>query len=87
MRLTKPMAAAAALSMVASPVIAAPANPAAKLSLAGHVASSNMESEAPSDTSHRSNTWLIGGIVVVAIIVLAVAMGGGGDKDSDPASA
>lgn len=87
MRLTKPLAAAAALSLAATPVVAAPGNPAAKLSLAGSAASSvQSDTPATSRTANR-NGLLIGGLVVVAVVVAALALGGGDkDRDSTPAS-
>ena len=85
MRLTNLTAATAALSLVASPVVAAPSNPAAKLSLAGAAG----QTTTPSMNTEKSDSqWLlIGGLVLVAVIVAAVVLGGGGgDKDSKPAS-
>ena len=67
MRLGKFIAAAAAVSMAAAPALAAPANPAASLSI-----SSSVRASAPSAKSSK----LHGSGVVVAVIALAAIVGG-----------
>ena len=83
MRLTQFLAAAAAFSLAATPAVAVPTNPAAKLSLANQDAGDPAPADAP--TKARSSTYLLAGIGVVAVVVAALAMGGNGD--STPASA
>ena len=82
MRMRKLMSATTALSLVAAPVAAAPANPAAKLSLVGAAVQAEPQSEA---RSRRAGGWLIAALVVVAVVVAAIALGG--DHDSKSASA
>lgn len=81
MRVSKLIAATTALSMAAAPVAAAPANPAAKLSLASDSAGAAAQAE---NEGTPSGSWLIAGLVVVAVIVAALALGG--DHDSSSAS-
>ncbi len=72
MRLTGFMAAAAVLSMVAAPTLAAPANPAAALSLtAGAV-----RAGAPMKRSGKASqtTYIIAGVAVAAVIGGAIAL-------------
>ena len=83
MRLSRVMAATAALSMVAAPVAAAPSNPAAKLSLESGSTSAALATEGSEIPTH---TWLIAGLVLVAVIAAALALGGDHDGSS-PASA
>ena len=84
MRLTQFLAAAAAFSLAAAPAVAAPENPAAKLSLASQEAVAAAQADAA--VTARNPNYLLAGLGVVAIILLAVAMGGSG-SDNDPASA
>jgi len=84
MRLNRMIASAAALSLIASPVVAAD-NPAAKLSLRNAA----VETEGGSSASGTPGPGLmIAGLAVVLVIVAALALGsGGGGSDSTPASA
>ncbi len=81
MRLTNLLAAAAALSVVATPAVAAPANPAAKLSLTDK----NVRAGAPMKRANKaaSNSLLLGGAAAVIVVIVAVALG---KNDSKPAS-
>lgn len=76
MRSTKMMLAAAALSMVASPVLAA--NPAAKLS----VAPTTARASADHGTSRLAGSGLIVAAFVAAIVLIVVVA----DNKEDPSS-
>ncbi len=81
MRLTSLLATAAIISMVATPAIAANANPAAGLSLAGTRAGDDTSAKAP----HKGgSSWMIyAALGVAAVVGAAVALG---HNDSKPAS-
>ena len=76
MRVTRMLAAAAALSLALSPAVAAAMNPAADLSL-------DDAAGAPAAKSHTA-TYLLVGAGAIAVVVAAVAMG---HNDNTPASA
>ena len=78
------VAAVAAMSITSTPAVAAPPNPAAKLSLAHQDGEANAAVQ-PVNEASRSNSILIAGGALLAIILVAVALGGG-DGDSTPAS-
>lgn len=67
MRLTSLTAAVAALSMTAAPALAAPANPAASLSV-----SKSVRASSPSAKSNK----LAGSSIVPAVLALAIVAGG-----------
>ena len=67
MRFTNMAAAAAALAMSATPALAAPANPAASLSVAKSVRASS--------PTARSNK-LAGGTIIPVVLALAIVAGG-----------
>jgi hypothetical protein len=79
MRVSKTLAAATALSMAATPAVAASANPAAKLSLAGTNVHSPAAEAAPEARRSGGHTYLLVGLGILGIVALAVAMGGNGD--------
>ena len=83
MRLTQFLAAAAAFSLAAAPAVAAPENPAAKLSLASQDTAADPAADDPK--SVPNSTYVLAGLGVIAVIIAALAMGGNGD--STPASA
>jgi hypothetical protein len=76
MRVTRMLAAAAAISLALTPAVASSMNPAADLSL-------DPATGAPAAKSHTA-TYLLLGAGVVAVVVAAVAMG---HNDNTPASA
>jgi hypothetical protein len=82
MSVTRLLAAAAALSLVAAPAFAAPANPAAKLSLT----SADTPGGAPMrrTAKPKASTALIAGVAVAAVVIGAVALS---HHDSKAASA
>ena len=81
MRMRKLMSATTALSMVAAPVAAAPANPAARLSLVGTAVQADPQGQS---VSRKSHGWLIAALLLVGVVAVAVALGG--DHDSKSAS-
>jgi hypothetical protein len=83
MRLTHLVATAAALSMVALPVLAAPraANPAAKLSLADN--SAPVQSVGSAKKANAMSTPVVVGVAAVAVVAGALALG---KRDSKAAS-
>ncbi len=81
MRLSQFLAAAAAVSLAATPAVSAPTNPAAKLSLASQAAATT-----PAEEPRRRNpAFILIGVGVLVVVLAALAMGG--DGDSKPASA
>lgn len=98
MRLTGLLfAAAAALSMIAAPAFADPANPAAKLSLTntGPSTGSDATTAGPSDVragskSKRSSQFIAAPLVILGVVVAGGAIAGAvvaSHSDSKPASA
>ena len=81
MRIRNLAAAAAALSMIAAPALAAPANPAASLSVAKSVRASS-----PNAKSNK----LAGSSIIPAVLALAIVAGGvylaidGSNKSKSP---
>jgi hypothetical protein len=85
MRLSNAAAAAAALSMIAVPASAAPANPAAKLSLANQDvrAGTQVKNGSRAKGSGMTVALAVGGLALVVIAAVAL---GHNNKDSKPAS-
>jgi len=85
MKMTKMIAACAMLAMVSSPALAAPANPAAKLSLSPQVrAGASVKGASKLADGPTTITALFLGGLAIAAVVLAITSGGNDDK---PASA
>lgn len=82
MRLSNVVAATAALSLIAVPAFAAPANPAAKLSLVDKDARAG--AKVRNGNKAKGTTWALALGVVAVVVVAAVALGN--NKDSMPAS-
>lgn len=79
MRLTKLMMAAAAVSMTASPVLAASANPAVKLSVAAPRASADV-----GKSRLRGGGFFVAIIAVVVIIAGVIIVSDNDDKPDSP---
>ena len=84
MRLSNVVAATAALSLIAVPAFASPANPAAKLSLANKDARAGAKVKDGSK-AHGGASLLYAAGAIALVVVAAVALGH--NKDSKPASA
>jgi hypothetical protein len=82
MRLSNVVAATAALSLIAVPAFAAPANPASKLSLVDKDARAG--AKVRNGNKAKGTTWALGLGVVAVVVIAAVALGS--NKDSTPAS-
>lgn len=88
MRLIGLVAALAAVSMAATPVLAASANRAASLSLAGgKQGTAGGTSPAKASGKSRSSTILLIGVAAAAVVGGAVALGSNHHHDNKPASA
>lgn len=85
MRLSNAAAATAALSMIATPASAAPANPAAKLSLTNQNvrAGAQVKNGSKAKGSGATLALAVGGLVLVVIAAVAL---GHNNKGSKPAS-
>ena len=84
MRLSNIVAATAALSLIAVPTIAAaaPANPAAKLSLANKDVRASAKAKQGDKLRGGGSGFVYAAVAIAVVVVAAVALGHNGDKSA-----